>query len=102
MDLNLAGRERSGLVLAADLQAALNDQSRRRSASSSERARQQVSWASFLCRRRLGAAMAGAASALYILDMKGRVLIWRDYRGDVPASAAEKFFAKLMESEVSS
>lgn len=56
---------------------------------------------SFLCRRRLGA-MAGAASALYILDMKGRVLIWRDYRGDVPASAAEKFFAKLMESEVSS
>ncbi|CAI6002033.1 unnamed protein product [Closterium sp. NIES-65] len=31
--------------------------------------------------------------------MKGRVLIWRDYRGDVPASAAEKFFNKLMEGE---
>ena len=45
--------------------------------------------------------MSGAASAVYILDMKGRVLIWRDYRGDVPASAAEKFFAKLLEGEVS-
>lgn len=43
--------------------------------------------------------MSGAASAVYILDMKGRVLIWRDYRGDVPASAAEKFFSKLMEGE---
>ena len=45
--------------------------------------------------------MSGAASAVYILDMKGRVLIWRDYRGDVPASAAEKFFTKLIEGEVS-
>ncbi|GBG85633.1 hypothetical protein CBR_g40361 [Chara braunii] len=40
-----------------------------------------------------------AASALYILDLKGRVLIWRDYRGDVPASQAERFFAKVMEGE---
>eukprot|EP00270_Netrium_digitus_P006520 TRINITY_DN1905_c0_g1_i1.p1 TRINITY_DN1905_c0_g1~~TRINITY_DN1905_c0_g1_i1.p1 ORF type:complete len:429 (-),score=99.82 TRINITY_DN1905_c0_g1_i1:329-1615(-) len=43
--------------------------------------------------------MAGAASAIYLLDMKGRVLIWRDYRGDVPASLAERFFARLMEGE---
>eukprot|EP00850_Spirogloea_muscicola_P003043 SM000012S25305 [mRNA] locus=s12:266913:269760:+ [translate_table: standard] len=43
--------------------------------------------------------MAGAASALYLLDMKGRVLIWKDYRGDVPASMAERFFGKLMEGE---
>eukprot|EP00246_Nothoceros_aenigmaticus_P003574 TRINITY_DN14752_c0_g1_i1.p1 TRINITY_DN14752_c0_g1~~TRINITY_DN14752_c0_g1_i1.p1 ORF type:complete len:469 (-),score=84.44 TRINITY_DN14752_c0_g1_i1:285-1571(-) len=43
--------------------------------------------------------MAGAASAIYLLDMKGRVLIWRDYRGDVPASQAEKFFSKLMDGE---
>lgn len=44
--------------------------------------------------------MSGAAAAIYLLDMKGRVLIWRDYRGDVPASLAERFFAKLMEGEV--
>ncbi|KAJ7557232.1 hypothetical protein O6H91_05G117700 [Diphasiastrum complanatum] len=43
--------------------------------------------------------MAGAASAIFILDMKGRVLIWRDYRGDVPAVQAERFFTKLMEGE---
>lgn len=44
--------------------------------------------------------MSGAAAAIYLLDMKGRVLIWRDYRGDVPVSLAERFFAKLMEGEV--
>lgn len=43
--------------------------------------------------------MAGAASALFLLDMKGRVLIWRDYRGDVSAAQAERFFAKLIERE---
>eukprot|EP00245_Coleochaete_scutata_P008834 TRINITY_DN2786_c0_g1_i1.p1 TRINITY_DN2786_c0_g1~~TRINITY_DN2786_c0_g1_i1.p1 ORF type:complete len:429 (-),score=104.82 TRINITY_DN2786_c0_g1_i1:359-1645(-) len=43
--------------------------------------------------------MAGAASALYLLDLKGRVLIWRDYRGDVTAAQAERFFARLMEGE---
>ena len=44
--------------------------------------------------------MAGAASALFLLDIKGRVLVWRDYRGDVSAVQAERFFAKLMEKEV--
>jgi hypothetical protein len=44
--------------------------------------------------------MAGAASALFLLDMKGRVLISRDYRGDVAAPQAERAFAKLMEGEV--
>lgn len=44
--------------------------------------------------------MAGAVSALFLLDIKGRVLIWRDYRGDVSAVQAEKFFAKLIEKEV--
>ncbi|CAK9207967.1 unnamed protein product [Sphagnum troendelagicum] len=43
--------------------------------------------------------MAGAASALFLLDMKGRVLISRDYRGDVTAPQAERAFAKLMEGE---
>ena len=44
--------------------------------------------------------MAGAASALFLLDIKGRVPIWRDYRGDVTASQAERFFSKLIEKEV--
>ncbi|CAN5954818.1 unnamed protein product [Sphagnum jensenii] len=43
--------------------------------------------------------MAGAASALFLLDVKGRVLISRDYRGDVTAPQAERAFAKLMEGE---
>ncbi|MQL85216.1 hypothetical protein Taro_017722 [Colocasia esculenta] len=29
--------------------------------------------------------MAGAVSALFLLDIKGRVLVWQDYRGDVSA-----------------
>uniref|UniRef100_A0A2P2KDK9 Clathrin coat assembly protein ap-1 n=1 Tax=Rhizophora mucronata TaxID=61149 RepID=A0A2P2KDK9_RHIMU len=43
--------------------------------------------------------MSGAASALFLLDIKGRVLIWRDYRGDVSALQAERFFTKLIEKE---
>jgi len=46
--------------------------------------------------------MAGAASALFLLDIKGRVLIWRDYRGDVSALDAERFFTKLIEKQVPS
>lgn len=46
--------------------------------------------------------MAGAVSALFLLDIKGRVLIWRDYRGDVTAIEAERFFTKLIEKEVHS
>ncbi|KAJ8440319.1 hypothetical protein Cgig2_012755 [Carnegiea gigantea] len=44
--------------------------------------------------------MAGAASGLFLLDVKGRVLIWRDYRGDVTAVEAERFFTKLLGKEV--
>jgi len=47
-----------------------------------------------------GCKMSGAASAIFLMDMKGRVLIWRDYRGDVSAPQAERAFAKLMEGEV--
>ncbi|GAB4845722.1 AP-1 complex subunit mu-2 [Ancistrocladus abbreviatus] len=43
--------------------------------------------------------MAGAASALFLMDIKGHVLIWRDYRGDISATEAESFFTKLIESE---
>ncbi|RWW86035.1 hypothetical protein BHE74_00005249 [Ensete ventricosum] len=44
--------------------------------------------------------MAGAVSALFLLDIKGRVLIWRDHRGDVSTVQAERFFTKLIEKEV--
>ncbi|KAJ7943684.1 AP-1 complex subunit mu-2 [Quillaja saponaria] len=43
--------------------------------------------------------MTGAASALFLLDIKGRVLISRDYRGDVSAVQTERFFTKLIEKE---
>ena len=46
-------------------------------------------------------AMAGAVSSLFLLDIKGRVLVWRDYRGDVSALQAERFFTKLLDKEVS-
>ncbi|KAL5708672.1 AP-1 complex subunit mu-2 [Ranunculus cassubicifolius] len=44
--------------------------------------------------------MSGAASTLFLLNIKGRVLVWRDYRGDVTALQAEKMFTKLIEKEV--
>lgn len=38
-------------------------------------------------------------SAVFILDSKGKILISRNYRGDVPMSAAERFISKLTEDE---
>ncbi|EPS63543.1 hypothetical protein M569_11241, partial [Genlisea aurea] len=43
--------------------------------------------------------MTGAASALFVLDIKGRCLISRDYRGDVSASEVENLFAKILDKE---
>ena len=40
-----------------------------------------------------------AASALFILDLKGHVILFRDYRGDVPLKHAERFITKLAELE---
>lgn len=40
-----------------------------------------------------------SASALFILDLKGRIIISRDYRGDIPMQYAEKFVSKLLEIE---
>ena len=40
-----------------------------------------------------------AASAVYILDLKGKVLISRNYRGDMPLNIIEKFPKMLMEAE---
>lgn len=40
-----------------------------------------------------------AASAVFVLDLKGKVLIARDYRGDVPLSYADRFMARLADAE---
>eukprot|EP01113_Clastostelium_recurvatum_P040917 TRINITY_DN642_c0_g1_i1.p1 TRINITY_DN642_c0_g1~~TRINITY_DN642_c0_g1_i1.p1 ORF type:complete len:430 (+),score=112.79 TRINITY_DN642_c0_g1_i1:59-1348(+) len=40
-----------------------------------------------------------AASAVFILDTKGKVLISRNYRGDVPMSVASRFISKILEEE---
>ena len=39
------------------------------------------------------------ASAVCCLDLKGRLLLARDYRGDVPLRQAERFMSKLGELE---
>jgi AP-1 complex subunit mu len=39
------------------------------------------------------------ASAIYVLDLKGKVLISRVYRSDIPANAVEKFMPLLLEQE---
>ncbi|KAG5461572.1 MAG: hypothetical protein BJ554DRAFT_6213 [Olpidium bornovanus] len=39
------------------------------------------------------------ASAIFILDLKGKVLISRNYRGDVPMSAVEKFLPLVTDLE---
>lgn len=40
-----------------------------------------------------------AASSIYIMDQKGKVLLSRDYRGDVPDNIAERFMSLLLEKE---
>lgn len=40
-----------------------------------------------------------SASAVYILDAKGKVLICRNYRGDIDMSVIDKFMPLLMEKE---
>ncbi|KAJ3196325.1 AP-1 complex subunit mu-1 [Entophlyctis luteolus] len=38
-------------------------------------------------------------SAVFILDLKGKVLISRNYRGDIPMSTVEKFMPLVMDAE---
>lgn len=38
-------------------------------------------------------------SAIFILDAKGKILLSRNYRGDVPMSTAERFIARLLEED---
>ena len=39
------------------------------------------------------------ASAVFVLDNKGKVLIARNYRGDVPMAAIEKFMTLVADNE---
>jgi AP-1 complex subunit mu len=39
------------------------------------------------------------ASAIFFLDLKGRTLLARNYRGDIPMSVVEKFMPLLLEAE---
>eukprot|EP01147_Barroeca_monosierra_P009430 gene9430-1672_t len=40
-----------------------------------------------------------SASAVYVLDVKGKVLISRDYRGDLPWNSIDKFFPLVIDAE---
>ncbi len=39
------------------------------------------------------------ASAIYLLDLKGKILISRSYRGDIPISAVNRFINHLLQDE---
>lgn len=41
-------------------------------------------------------------SAVFILDLKGKVLISRNYRGDIPMSAIEDFLPLMLDDEFES
>lgn len=41
-------------------------------------------------------------SSLFFLDLKGKILISRDYRGDISASHAEEFIELLSDREIAS
>ena len=43
--------------------------------------------------------MATGASAIIFLDHKGKIIIKRDYRGDVPANISERFQKKVLDVE---
>lgn len=40
-----------------------------------------------------------ACSAILVLDLKGKVLLARDYRGDIPLKYADRFISKVNELE---
>ena len=39
------------------------------------------------------------ASAVFILDTKGKVIISRNYRGDVPMNCVERFSGHVLEAD---
>lgn len=39
------------------------------------------------------------ASAVYIMDLKGKVIISRNYRGDIPMNVSDKFSSHIQEKD---
>jgi len=39
------------------------------------------------------------ASALFIMDLKGKVIISKNYRGDIPMNVADRFSLYIQEKE---
>jgi len=53
-----------------------------------------------LCGVRSGRSQPGmTASAVFILDVKGKVIISRNYRGDVPMNCVERFSGHVLEAD---
>ena len=52
-----------------------------------------------LSRSQAAPAAKMTASAVFILDMKGKVIISRNYRGDVPMNCVERFSGHVLEAE---
>jgi len=40
-----------------------------------------------------------ACHAIYFLDLKGKVILSRNYRGDLPTNAAQRFISRILEEE---
>jgi AP-1 complex subunit mu len=51
------------------------------------------------CLEQAAPAAKMTASAVFILDMKGKVIISRNYRGDVPMNCVERFSGHVLEAE---
>lgn len=39
------------------------------------------------------------AQAIYILDLKGKVILTRNYRGDLPHNVSQRFISRFLEEE---
>ena len=48
---------------------------------------------------RLAVVRRTMTSAVFFLDLKGKTLLARNYRGDIPMSAVEKFMPLLLDAE---
>jgi AP-1 complex subunit mu len=40
-----------------------------------------------------------ACHAIYFLDLKGKVILNRNYRGDLPPNVAQRFISRILEEE---
>mmetsp|Transcript_16441 Transcript_16441/g.24546 ORF Transcript_16441/g.24546 Transcript_16441/m.24546 type:complete len:445 (+) Transcript_16441:45-1379(+) len=52
-----------------------------------------------LKKNKIKKSMSSGPSAIFVLDLKGKTLIYRNYRGDVPASCGDKFVSKVLDND---